>query len=63
MPDNGELIRLLTDMKESLERRLESMDDRMTNGFASIEGRFEAQDARLDAMPLLYKPEAGGSIA
>jgi hypothetical protein len=41
MPDDHEVITLLTSMKESLERQ-------MTAGFNSLEARFDGQAARLD---------------
>ena len=48
MADNGNLAKLITDVKESLERGLHSMDQKLTEGFGQINTRFDTQAARLE---------------
>jgi hypothetical protein len=47
MADNGNLAELITDLKESLERELHSMDQKLADGFASITIRLDDQAASL----------------
>ncbi len=47
--DNGNgLARLITDIKESLERQLDGMDRHITDFQAEIRTRFDDQAARMD---------------
>jgi hypothetical protein len=48
MPNDGEVIRLLTEIKDSLERQLEGLDHNMAAGFRSVSDRLDAMAARLD---------------
>jgi len=42
------LERLIIDLKESLERELNRLEQKMDDGFAGINARFDTQSARLD---------------
>ena len=46
--ENGNLDRLLIDVKESLERELAGLRQEMRQGFAGLNTRFDTQAARLD---------------
>jgi hypothetical protein len=50
--ENGNLAKLITDVKESLERELHSIDQKLnqklTEGFSQINTRFDTQAARLE---------------
>lgn len=48
MADNGNLAKLITDVKESLGRELHSVEQKVTEGFAQINTRFDTQAARLE---------------
>lgn len=55
MADNGNLAKLITDVKESLERELHSMNQKMTDGFAAINTRLDDQAASLRRHAVLWQ--------
>ncbi len=44
----GNVEQLIMDLKESLERELATLSQRMEQGFAHLNSRFDSQAARLD---------------
>ena len=55
MADNGNLAKLITDVKESLERELHSIEHKMTEGFEAITTRLDNQAARLDRQARMWQ--------
>lgn len=51
----GRLVRLITDVKESLERELQNLTREMREGFAQVNTRFDTQAARLDRHAALWQ--------
>jgi len=49
------LVRLITDVKESLERELQNLTREMREGFAQVNTRFDTQAARLDRHAALWQ--------
>jgi len=43
-----ELIRLIADVKESLEREIQNLKREMREGFAQLNARFDSQERRFD---------------
>ncbi len=57
-----DLVRLITDVKESLEReihgvgsRVGGLEDTLRKGFTELNARFDAQSARLDRQAALWQ--------
>jgi predicted RNase H-like nuclease (RuvC/YqgF family) len=50
-----ELIRLITDVKESLEREIHGLARELREGFAQVNTRFDTQAARLDRHAALWQ--------
>jgi len=48
-------VRLITDVKESLERELQNLTREMREGFAQVNTRFDTQAARLDRHAALWQ--------
>ncbi len=48
MPEDSEAVRLLTEMKESLEREMITLRQHMDGGFKLLGDKFDAQAARLN---------------
>ena len=56
MPDNHEIIELITQFKESLEREMQGGEQRI---LAHVDARFDQIDARLDAQAARLERQAG----
>jgi pyruvate-formate lyase len=54
MPEE-DLVRLITDLKESLERELQGLAREMREGFAQVNTRFDTQAVRLDRHAALWQ--------
>lgn len=54
MPDH-ELVRLIIDVKESLEREIHGLAREVREGFAQVNTRFDTQAARLDRHAALWQ--------
>jgi hypothetical protein len=50
-----ELVRLIIDVKESLEREIQGLRRDMREGFAEVNTRFDTQAARLDRHATLWQ--------
>jgi len=50
-----DLARLITEVKDSLERELHSLERAMREGFEGVNARFDAQAARLDRHAALWQ--------
>ncbi len=50
-----QLVRLITDLKESLEREIQGLTREVREGFAQVNTRFDTQAARLDRHAALWQ--------